>query len=244
MLESEVIRKVEVWLKKRGYVTKREVRLFYREADIVGYKSPNKFIAIEAKGEVGVVISGVGQAISYGVAVDESYLAIEPKMLKEIGRFIDKIPIGILLVNKHKVRLYKKSIEFNPSIEWKMYLIELFEKGKAKRPIEEGPYGPQPEDTPEMKRLKRLLTTESLWFWVLLLLSKRPYHAYILRDKIKNEFGFTPGTVTAYKVLYLLERGKYVTKIRKGNKIFYKITRVGKEQINMARKYLSKVERL
>ena len=67
-------------------------------------------------------------------------------------------------------------------------------------------YGPHPSDTPEMKRLKRSLTTETLWFWILKLLSRNPRHAYILRKEIENEFGFVPGNVTCYKVLYFLKK--------------------------------------
>ena len=240
MFESEATEVVKKWLERQGYITKKEVRLYYREADIVGFKKPNKFVAIEVKGEIGSVIYGVGQAISYAVACDESYLAIEPEMLTELKPFLDKIPIGIIFIIKNKVKIYKRSEKFNPGSVWKLYLKELFETGKSKRPLEEGPYGPQHSDTPEMKRLKRSLTTETLWFWILKLLSKTPRHAYILRKEIKNEFGFMPGNVTCYKVLYFLKKGGYVIIKDEGRRKIYYITDKGRKELLKAKEFMEK----
>lgn len=244
MFESEVTDIVRKWLDKRGYVTKKEVRLFYREADIVGLKKPNKFIAVEVKGDGGDLIRGIGQAISYGICVNESYLAIEEKMMRDFRGFLDKIPIGVIIINKNKVSILKKSTKFDPDKKWKTYLKELFEKGKSKRPIKEGPYGTKSTETPEMKRLKKSLTKESLWYWILILLSRKPYHAYILRTEIKYEFGFMPGNVTCYKVLYFLKKGGYVTDKKIGRKNMYSITQKGRKELSKAKMFLENVSEI
>ncbi|MBI2578663.1 MAG: helix-turn-helix transcriptional regulator [Candidatus Aenigmarchaeota archaeon] len=101
-----------------------------------------------------------------------------------------------------------------------------------------GFYGPDASDTPEMRRLKRMLTTESLWLWILILLSRKPRHAYVLRNEIRDEFGFMPGNVTCYKVLYFLKRGNYVGIKEEGRKKIYYITEKGRKELSKAKKFL------
>jgi DNA-binding PadR family transcriptional regulator len=122
---------------------------------------------------------------------------------------------------------------------WKSYLKELFETGSAKRPLREA-YETDYSDTPEMRRLRKSLTTETLWFWILKLLSKRPRHAYVLRHDIKDEFSFMPGNVTCYKVLYFLKRGGYVITKNEGRKKIYYITHKGKNELRKAKEFLEK----
>lgn len=106
------------------------------------------------------------------------------------------------------------------------------------------PFVPHPKDTREIRRLKRATTTESLWFWIFLLLSRKQYHAYVMRREIEERYGFRPGMVTAYKVLYLLEQGRLVSKARKGNKVYYRITLSGRKQLALARRYLDQLAAL
>jgi DNA-binding PadR family transcriptional regulator len=235
MRESEITDKVEAWLIKKGFSTRREVRMIYREADLVAFKPPNKFIAIEVKGEVSDPIRGVGQAIAYGLCTDESYIAIDKRKLHELYPLINNLSIGIMVVDEKNILVIKKSGKFNPKKEWKKFLSELFLKGKGTRPridtVEAG--------TPEMRRLVKSITIESLWFWILKLLEKSPCHAYILRKKIEDEFGFLPGNVTGYKVLYFLKRGKYVDYKIDGMRKTYHITEKGRKELEKARKYLN-----
>lgn len=240
MMEAESVDIVERWLKKKGYSTMREVAFFHR-ADIVGFKKPDTFVAVEVKGETGDAIRGIGQAISYGIAADESYIAIEKEMLRNLSAFLDKIPVGVLIIDKNKVRIHKISIRFNPHYKWKMYLKELFETGKARIPIEESNYGFQPSDSQEMRRLKKSVTIKSLWFWILLLLLKKPYHAYAIRNEIRREFGFLPGTVTSYKVLYFLKKGRYVSTKKVGRKVMYSITDKGRKELLAAKEFFKKM---
>ncbi|MBI4018156.1 MAG: PadR family transcriptional regulator [Candidatus Aenigmarchaeota archaeon] len=103
---------------------------------------------------------------------------------------------------------------------------------------------PSVSDTPEMARLKRMLTTESLWMWLLILLSRKPRHAYVLRSEIKDEFGFMPGNVTCYKVLYFLKSGGYVGIKEEGRKKIYYITRKGRKELAKARLFLKRASRV
>ena len=78
-----------------------------------------------------------------------------------------------------------------------------------------------------LKRLRELNTRECLWVYILRLLSEEPMHAYAIRERIRERFGFRPGTVTAYKVLYLLNRGGLVSKRAEGRQKVYTITSRG-----------------
>jgi DNA-binding PadR family transcriptional regulator len=58
-----------------------------------------------------------------------------------------------------------------------------------------------------------------------------------LRERIKDNFGFWIGNVTAYKVLYLLEKDGYVESEKEGRKKYYKITDRGDKQLEKAKKF-------
>lgn len=95
----------------------------------------------------------------------------------------------------------------------------------------------------EIKRLHSKLTIEVLWIYLLSLLNKEPSHAYLLRKKIKEEFDFLPGNVTAYIVLYKLEKRGFVEGKRKENKKIYSITSKGRELLKLAKKELIEKEK-
>ncbi len=62
-------------------------------------------------------------------------------------------------------------------------------------------------------RLKRKLTVEVLWIYVLAALaSEGPTYAYNVRKIIVDRFGFKPSTVTLYTVIYRLEREGLIAK--------------------------------
>jgi DNA-binding PadR family transcriptional regulator len=85
-----------------------------------------------------------------------------------------------------------------------------------------------------LKRLRELNTRECLWIYILRLLSERPIHAYAIRRLIQERFGFRPGTVTAYKVLYLLNRRGFVRKNTSGRQKVYTITPGGRDALGEA----------
>ncbi|RLI97741.1 MAG: PadR family transcriptional regulator [Candidatus Aenigmatarchaeota archaeon] len=95
-----------------------------------------------------------------------------------------------------------------------------------------------------LKRLEKLNTTECLWVYVLKILSDGPSHAYVLRERIENEYGFKPGTVTAYKVLYDLQSLGLVTKKREGMKRIYEITDKGRKDLEKAIAFYEKLAQM
>ncbi|MEE9406326.1 MAG: PadR family transcriptional regulator [Candidatus Aenigmarchaeota archaeon] len=83
-------------------------------------------------------------------------------------------------------------------------------------------------------RLKESNTKENLWIYVLRILKDGPTHAYTIREEIRKKYGFRPGTMTAYKVLYGLKKRGLVTKKLDGRKKVYSITAKGKAELKGA----------
>jgi len=90
-----------------------------------------------------------------------------------------------------------------------------------------------------LNRLRKLNTIDCLWIYVLRILKDGPLHAYALRKAINDRFGFMPGTVTAYKVLYLLSKGGLVSKKQEGRHVIYTITEKGKSSLKGAADFYS-----
>ena len=96
-----------------------------------------------------------------------------------------------------------------------------------------------------MERLVRVNTKESLWLYVIHVLKDAPMHAYVLKREIEGKFGFKTGNMTVYKVLYLLTRGGYVSKEKKGRRVIYSVTEKGVKALDEAKKFYRKqLERL
>ncbi len=81
------------------------------------------------------------------------------------------------------------------------------------------------------ERLKLNNTIECLYPYILKIISEKPMHTYVLRNEIERRFGFRPGPVTAYKVLYLLKKADFVQKTEKKRIKIYKITPKGKKEL-------------
>ena len=87
-------------------------------------------------------------------------------------------------------------------------------------------------------RLKRKVQKENLWLFILVLLSQKERYGFELRDLINNRFGFWSGNVTAYRVLYGLEKAKLVRAEMKERRRYYRITDQGRAEMEAARAYL------
>ncbi len=94
-----------------------------------------------------------------------------------------------------------------------------------------------------LQRLMEMNTKENLWIYILKILSERPAHAYSLRAEIEKTFGFRPGTVTAYRVLYSLKRKGFVTKTSHGRRKIYTITEKGRKELMEAARFYKKMAR-
>lgn len=92
-----------------------------------------------------------------------------------------------------------------------------------------------------IKRLKKKVRKENLWLFILKLLTRGKRYGSEIRKKVKERFGFWIGNVTAYKVLYLLEKDDYVTSEKEGRKKYYSITDKGEEQLEKAKNFLKEV---
>jgi DNA-binding PadR family transcriptional regulator len=95
-------------------------------------------------------------------------------------------------------------------------------------------------------RLLDSITKDNLWFYILSLLMKKKMYPYEIRREINKEFGFNPGFVTAYVVLYKLEKDGYVKsgeKMKMGGpeRKYYKITSNGKEELKRGKIIFRKI---
>lgn len=104
-----------------------------------------------------------------------------------------------------------------------------------------------------LKRLRRKLTVENLWIYILKLLNEKPMYAYELQDEIKKRFDFNIGKITSYIVLYKLKNSGFVESKLEEEKNsgrvrrYYKITEKGKillkEGIKILEDFLEKIKK-
>ena len=88
------------------------------------------------------------------------------------------------------------------------------------------------------ERLKDKVQKENLWFFILVLLSDGERYGFALRRLINEKVGFWSGYVTAYRVLYDLERSRLVRAELKSRRKYYRITELGRSELNEARAFL------
>jgi DNA-binding PadR family transcriptional regulator len=90
------------------------------------------------------------------------------------------------------------------------------------------------EDRP-LIRLKKKTTVDNLWLYILSLLTEGPMYAYEINRRLKNRFDFSVGEVTAYVVLYKLEKSGYVETEWKNagrQRKYYKMTKEGEKLLS------------
>ncbi len=88
-----------------------------------------------------------------------------------------------------------------------------------------------------LTRLKRKMTIENLWIYVLACLSDGPTYAYDIKKRISRCFGFTPSTITLYSVVYRLRKEGLIRESRNGCKT-YELTGSGKKALEEAVKFM------
>ncbi|HHQ45021.1 MAG TPA: PadR family transcriptional regulator [Candidatus Altiarchaeales archaeon] len=93
-----------------------------------------------------------------------------------------------------------------------------------------------------LERLKRKTTIECLWIHILSLMKDKPLYAYEVREKLESQSGFKIGQVTAYMVLYKLERDGFVKAqwetIENRKRKYYTITEEGENLLKKGEKYV------
>lgn len=92
-------------------------------------------------------------------------------------------------------------------------------------------------------RLRDKIQRENLWFFILLLLSSQDRYGYELRGLLKTKFGFWSGNVTAYRVLYALEKRRLVRAEMRDRRRYYTITELGRRELRLATELLRSLVR-
>jgi DNA-binding PadR family transcriptional regulator len=96
------------------------------------------------------------------------------------------------------------------------------------------------------ERFEKSITKDNLWLYILMLLKKKELYPYEIRKTIKEQFGFSPGNVTAYIVLKKLRVGGYVSVLKRDQgkgpeRTFYKITEKGEAELRKGKGIYEKI---
>jgi DNA-binding PadR family transcriptional regulator len=91
------------------------------------------------------------------------------------------------------------------------------------------------------ERLRKSNTIENLWIYILSLLKKRSIYGWEIPKVIEKNFGFKPGKITPYRVLYRLEKTGFVKSEIKDRKRIYQITQKGKEELKKAKNFYKEI---
>lgn len=92
-------------------------------------------------------------------------------------------------------------------------------------------------------RLKKYNTKGNLWIYILILLKEKPYHGWDFPSVIEKRFGFRPGKITPYRVLYALELEELVISKQIERRRMYKITKKGLEELEKVKDFYNNIIR-
>lgn len=100
------------------------------------------------------------------------------------------------------------------------------------------------------ERLKKYLTLENLWIYIIKLLSEAPngeMYAYEIKKALHLQFGLRPATVTVYSVLYRMEKEGLLqsrstgTGLGRLSKRYYTVTDKGMRELQQAVDFIDEV---
>ena len=86
-----------------------------------------------------------------------------------------------------------------------------------------------------IERLQKSNSKENLWMYILYLLKKRKVYGWEIPDIIEKKFGFKPGKITPYRVLYRLEKNSFVKSRMEKRRRIYQITKKGEKELKSAK---------
>lgn len=92
-----------------------------------------------------------------------------------------------------------------------------------------------------LDRLQKLNTKDNLWLYILSLLKRDEIYAWQIQGAIEREFGFKPGRITPYRVLYRLEKAGFVKSAVKERRRIYQITKKGDLELDKAKDFYRKI---
>lgn len=90
-------------------------------------------------------------------------------------------------------------------------------------------------------RLKRKLTIENLWVYVIASLMIKPTYAYHVRKLINEFFGFSPTTITLYSVIYRLKKSGLIEEELVSGERIYRPTEEGVKELEEAISYMEQM---
>ncbi|MEM1547491.1 MAG: PadR family transcriptional regulator [Thermoproteota archaeon] len=100
------------------------------------------------------------------------------------------------------------------------------------------------------ERLVEKLTKENLWLYILTMLREKPMYGYEIAGKLRSDFKIPIATITAYVVLYKMEREGLVERsvepeARGGRinvrKVYYKQTEKGRNTLEKGIEYIKSI---
>ncbi|MEZ0394743.1 MAG: PadR family transcriptional regulator [Desulfurococcaceae archaeon] len=94
-----------------------------------------------------------------------------------------------------------------------------------------------------LERLKRKITVENLWLYVMrtLELEGRPLKAYDFRRALRERFGINVPTITVYTVVYRMEREGLLRRVREGGETLYEATDKGREAFRRGMEFIREI---
>ncbi len=96
-------------------------------------------------------------------------------------------------------------------------------------------------DARPITRLRRSLTTENLWLYILSTLRRKRTYAYALNSQIEERFGWRPGLITSYLVFYKLEAEALITSKYDERRKYYEITPKGRAALKQGKGLMAKL---
>jgi len=93
-----------------------------------------------------------------------------------------------------------------------------------------------------LTRLKRKLTIENLWIYIIkILIEYKEIKAYDARKILRTKFGIKAPSITVYGVIYRMTREGLLEKITKDNETLYRLTDKGLEAYREGIKLLENI---
>lgn len=93
-----------------------------------------------------------------------------------------------------------------------------------------------------VERLKRKITIENLWIYIIKILKEeQPLKAYEVKKRLVKKYGIKPATVTVYVILYKMLKDNLIETVKVSGETMYKPTEKGVQALEEAKKILREV---
>lgn len=92
-----------------------------------------------------------------------------------------------------------------------------------------------------LDRLKKYNTKGNLWIYILNELRSNPDYGWDFPSIIEKKYGFRPGKITPYRVLYTLELEGLVTSKQHNKRRIYSITEKGEKELKKVKDFYKNI---